>query len=53
MDANSWLLRGGTLVTVDKALPVVRGDLLIVDGIIAAIGAAASSDPRSVIGNEL
>ena len=48
MDANSWLLRGGTLVTVDKALPVVRGDLLIIDGIIAAIGAAASSDPRSV-----
>ena len=48
MDANSWLLRGGTLVTVDKALPVVRGDLLIVDGIIAVIGAAASSDPRSV-----
>jgi len=48
VDANSWLLRGGTLVTVDKPLPVVRGDLLIIDGIIAAIGAAASSDPRSV-----
>lgn len=43
---NSWLLRGGTLVTVDKAQPVVRGDLLILDGAIAAIGSLHSDDPR-------
>ncbi|MBL8634200.1 MAG: amidohydrolase family protein [Myxococcales bacterium] len=45
--ANSWLLRGGTLVTVDRSQPVLIGDLLIVDGVIAALGPAVSSDPRS------
>ena len=47
VQANSWLLRGGTIVTVDRSQPVVVGDLLIVDGRIAAVGQAARSDPRA------
>ena len=47
VQANSWLLRGGTIVTVDRSQPVVVGDLLIVDGRIAALGQAAGSDPRA------
>lgn len=44
--ANSWLLQGGTLVTIDPALPVLHGDLLIVDGQIAQIGKVDAADPR-------
>lgn len=38
---RSWLLRGGTLVTLDPAQPIAVGDLLVVDGRIAALGDAA------------
>ncbi len=44
--ANSWLLRGGTLVTIDPAAPVVRGDLLIIGGQIAHVGSLDTDDPR-------
>jgi 5-methylthioadenosine/S-adenosylhomocysteine deaminase len=36
---SSILIKNGTLVTMDSANRVVRGDLLIVDGRIAAVGA--------------
>ncbi|HNI58583.1 MAG TPA: amidohydrolase family protein [Pseudomonadota bacterium] len=44
--ANNWLLRGGTLVTVDETQPVLTGDLLIIDGAIAALGTIHPDDPR-------
>src|SRR5207253_2143940 len=44
----SWLLRGGTLVTLDPAQPVVGGDLLIREGRISAVGAMGDIDLASV-----
>jgi len=46
--ASSWLLRGGTLVPVDSQSPLGRGDLLIRDGVIAALGVIPADDPRLV-----
>jgi len=45
-EGRSWLLRGGTLIAQDSKTPVGRGDLLILDGQIAALGQLAVSDPR-------
>lgn len=36
-ESRSWLLRGGTLVTLDPARPTVAGDLLVRDGRIAEL----------------
>jgi signal transduction histidine kinase len=46
--ASSWLLRGGTLVPVDSHAPLGRGDLLILDGVIAALGVIPADDLRLV-----
>ena len=46
--ASSWLLRGGTLVPVDSHAPLGRGDLLILNGVIAALGVIPADDPRLV-----
>lgn len=44
------LIRGATLVTMNAAREIVRGDVLIHDGVIAAVGkAAAAREARKVI----
>jgi 5-methylthioadenosine/S-adenosylhomocysteine deaminase len=42
---TSWLLRGGTLVTLDAAQPVFSGDLLIENGRITALGRVTGELP--------
>ncbi|HVT59179.1 MAG TPA: amidohydrolase family protein [Thermoanaerobaculia bacterium] len=43
--AGAVLLRGGTVLTLDAAATVIRGDVLIADGRIAAIGPALAALP--------
>lgn len=43
---NSWLLQGGTLVTLCPEQPVVAADLLVRAGKIAALGNFSADDPR-------
>ena len=45
-----FLIHGGTLVCMDAARRVLKGDLLVVDGRIAAIGDAVSQALRSLPG---
>src|SRR5689334_2029330 len=41
---NSILIKNGTIVTMDADNSIVRGDLLIRDGRIAAVGSAQESE---------
>ncbi len=42
MDANSCIIRGGTVVCADRVLPDT--DIVVIDGRIAAIEPAGTSD---------
>jgi len=47
--SESTLIKGGTIVTMDENNSIVRGDLLIRDGRIAAIGNHIETDASAVI----
>jgi 5-methylthioadenosine/S-adenosylhomocysteine deaminase len=46
---SSLLIRGGTILTMDDALTVVRGDVSVRDGRIAAVGLAGPGGHDAVI----
>jgi cytosine/adenosine deaminase-related metal-dependent hydrolase len=50
---SSFLVHGGTLVCMDAARTVVRGDLLVVDGVIAALGDGVPQALRSLPGGRV
>src|SRR6185312_5218648 len=49
---NSILIRNGTMVTMDSNDSIVRGDLLIRDGRIAAIGSGIETSDADIIDAE-